>query len=119
METKTCGKSNLRLPLLGLGCWSFGGGDYWGPRDHDQINSVVRRAMDIGVNYLDTAEAYNDGRSEESLGIAIRGLPRDHLVIGTKISPSNSEPATRAAHCEEVPLRQKARTNTWRFLSCS
>ena len=118
METKTCGKSNLRLPLLGLGCWSFGGGDYWGRGRQDQIISVVRRAVELGVNYFDTAEAYNDGRSEESLGTAIRGLPRDRIVIGTKISPSNTEPATLG------PLRgsafaQKARTNTWRFLSCS
>ena len=100
METRTCGKSNLRLPMLGLGCWSFGGGDYWGPRSQDEVDRVVRRAVELGVNYFDTAEAYNDGRSEESLGTAIRGLPRDRIVIGTKVSPSNTEPATLVAHCE-------------------
>ncbi len=100
MQTRTCGRSGLCLPTLGLGCWSFGGGDYWGPRDQKQINRVVSRAVELGVNYFDTAEAYNDGRSEESLGIAIRGLPRDKLIIGTKISPNNSEPATLVAHCE-------------------
>jgi myo-inositol catabolism protein IolS len=100
METRPCGRSNLRLPLLGLGCWSFGGGDYWGPRSQDEINRVVRRSVELGVNYFDTAEAYNDGRSEESLGIAIRGLPHDKLIIGTKISPSNTEPDTLVAHCE-------------------
>ena len=86
--------------MLGLGCWSFGGGDYWGPRSQDEVDRVVRRAVELGVNYFDTAEAYNDGRSEESLGIAIRGLPRDKLVIGTKVSPSNTEPAALVAHCE-------------------
>jgi aryl-alcohol dehydrogenase-like predicted oxidoreductase len=100
MESKAFGHGNLRLPQLGLGCWSFGGGDYWGPRDQEQINRVVRRAVELEVTYLDTAEAYNEGRSEESLGVAIRGLPREKLIIGTKISPSNTEPATLTAHCE-------------------
>jgi aryl-alcohol dehydrogenase-like predicted oxidoreductase len=100
MQTRSCGKSGLRLPVLGLGCWAFGGGDYWGEHNQDDANRVVRRAVELGVNYFDTAEAYNDGRSEESLGQAIRGLPRDRLIIGTKISPSNTEPATLVAHCE-------------------
>ncbi len=100
MEIRTCGQSGLRLPVLGLGCWAFGGGEYWGEQSQDNVNRVVRRAVELGVNYFDTAEVYNDGRSEAALGLAIRGLPRDRLIIGTKISPSNTEPATLVAHCE-------------------
>ncbi|HSB80004.1 MAG TPA: aldo/keto reductase, partial [Candidatus Methylomirabilis sp.] len=60
----------------------------------------VRRSMELGINYFDVAEAYNDGRSEESLGRAVRGLPRDRLVIGTKVSPSNCYAKTLPRHCE-------------------
>ena len=61
---------------------------------------MVRRAFELGITYFDTAEAYNEGRSESSLGRAIREIPRDKIVIGTKISPSNTAPETLARHCE-------------------
>jgi myo-inositol catabolism protein IolS len=102
MQMRECGKSSLKLSLLGVGCWSFGGGesDYWGPQDQKDAQEVVRRAVDLGVNYFDTAEAYNSGRSEISLGQAIRGIPRDSIVIGTKLSPSNAFPGMVTEHCE-------------------
>ncbi|MEK6793153.1 MAG: aldo/keto reductase [Spirochaetota bacterium] len=100
METRQCGAADLRLSVLGLGCWAFGGGDYWGAQDQSDVDSVVHRAYELGINYFDTAEAYNDGRSEESLGKAIKGLPREKLIIGTKLSPSNCEPKTLVEHCE-------------------
>jgi len=100
MELRTCGNSGLRLSALGLGCWAFGGGDYWGPTSQADADSVVRFALDAGCNYFDTAEVYNDGLSEASLGRAIQGLPRDKVVIGTKVSPNNTDPATLAEHCE-------------------
>jgi aryl-alcohol dehydrogenase-like predicted oxidoreductase len=83
-----------------LGCWAFGGGEYWGNQNQDDVNRTVRRAVELGVNYFDTAEAYNQGRSEESLGLAIRGLSRDRLLIGTKLSPNNAHPAAIVEHCD-------------------
>jgi myo-inositol catabolism protein IolS len=100
IERRRCGKFGLELPALGAGCWAYGGGEYWGRQAQDDVNAVVRRAVELGVNYFDTAEAYNDGRSESALGAAIKGLPRDRLIIGTKVSPSHCRPATLAAHCE-------------------
>jgi aryl-alcohol dehydrogenase-like predicted oxidoreductase len=105
METRACGASGLRLSVLGLGCWSFGGGDYWGPQDQSDVDAVVRRAVSAGLTYFDTAEAYNDGRSEESLGRALRGLPRDRVVIGTKVSPSRARPADLRRACERSLAR--------------
>lgn len=101
METRKSGKSQLELGVLGLGCWPFGGGQYWGGQDQKDVNDVVKAAIDFGVNYFDTAEAYNNGKSEESLGLAIKGVPRDKAVIGTKISPSNTRPDRLIAHCEK------------------
>ena len=100
MELRQCGKSELKLSALGMGCWSFGGGTYWGETNQQDVNAVVRRAFELGVTYFDTAEAYNDGRSEESLGLALEGLPRDRLIIGTKVSPSNCYAKTLSRHCE-------------------
>jgi aryl-alcohol dehydrogenase-like predicted oxidoreductase len=100
MELRPCGRSDLKLSVLGVGCWEFGGSDYWGPQSQAQADAVVRRALDLGVNYFDTAESYNDGRSEETLGRAIRGLVRDRIIIGTKVSPANAAPAALVEHCE-------------------
>jgi myo-inositol catabolism protein IolS len=100
MRLNRCGTSDLRLPALGLGCWSFGGGAYWGPTDQRDVDAVVRRALDLGITYVDTAEAYNDGRSETSLGQALRGLPRDRVIVGTKVTPANCYAAGLARACE-------------------
>lgn len=100
MEIRACGTSGLKLSALGVGCWSFGGGEYWGEQDQKDVDEVVRRAVDLGITFFDTAEVYNQGRSEESLGRAIRGLSRDKLIIGSKISPSNVHPEVLPRHCE-------------------
>ena len=100
MEIRNCGSSDLKLSALGVGCWSFGGGEYWGDQDQQDADRVVKRACELGINYFDTAEMYNDGRSEQSLGRAIRGLPRDRIIIGTKVSPSNAAPDVLRASCE-------------------
>lgn len=100
MERRRCGRSGLELPVLGLGCWAFGGGDYWGPHEQGDADAVVRRALELGVTYFDTAEVYNDGRSEASLGQALRGLPRDRVVVGTKVSPAHVQPDVLPRRCE-------------------
>lgn len=99
IERRRCGNSDLTLPVLGIGGWSYGGGDYWGAQDQKDVDAIVGLALDQGINYFDTAEAYNEGRSEESLGIALKGR-RQKAIIGTKVSPNNTEPITLRQHCE-------------------
>lgn len=100
MERRLCGDSGLELSIVGLGCWAFGGGKYWGEVEQSRVNMIVRQAIDLGVNYFDTAEVYNDGRSEESLGKALRRIGREKVIIGSKIAPSNTTPDTLRKHCE-------------------
>jgi aryl-alcohol dehydrogenase-like predicted oxidoreductase len=103
MEKRICKNSGFELSVLGLGCWTFGGesDDYWGSQDQKDVDGVIRAALDAGINYFDTAELYNAGRSEISLGRAIKGISRDQLVIGSKVSPSNCYPDTLVKHCED------------------
>jgi aryl-alcohol dehydrogenase-like predicted oxidoreductase len=100
MEKRKCKNCGLELSILGTGCWAFGGGEYWGDQNQSDVNTVVHASFDSGINYFDTAEVYNEGKSESSLGEAIKGIPRDKIVIGTKISPSNCYQERLIEHCE-------------------
>jgi aryl-alcohol dehydrogenase-like predicted oxidoreductase len=99
MKRRKCGREGLELPVLGIGCWSFGGGEYWGEQSQKDVDEIVAAALDLGCNYFDTAEVYNDGRSESALGQALKGR-RSRAIIGTKVSPNNTAPATLRVHCE-------------------
>ena len=88
------------LPVLGMGCWQYGGGEYWGAQSQAEVDAVVRAAVEQGCNFFDTAEAYNQGASESSLGMALRGIPRDQVLLGTKVSPGNVAPENLVRHCE-------------------
>ena len=100
MQKRKCGHSDLELFPLGLGCWEFGGGDYWGTSSQQDTDLIVAKAIDSGINYFDTAEVYNDGRSETSLGLALRPFQRDRVIVGSKIAPSNCYPGEITRHCE-------------------
>jgi myo-inositol catabolism protein IolS len=100
MPIRACGLSDLKLPILGVGCWAFGGGEYWGRQSQDEVDRIVRHAVEHGCNFFDTAEVYNAGASEISLGSALRGIPRDQVILGTKISPNNTEPKAVVEACE-------------------
>jgi aryl-alcohol dehydrogenase-like predicted oxidoreductase len=101
MEYRKSRNSEMELSAIGTGCWAFGGGDYWGDQDQEDVDAVVHASVEYGVNYFDTAEAYNGGRSEISLGQALQGIPRDKVIIGTKVSPSHCYAGTLQKHCEE------------------
>ena len=90
------GRSDIFISPLTLGCWPFGGGEYWGSKSQQDVNNVVSAALDMGVFTFDTAEAYNNGESERSLGIALKGRRTEAVVI-SKISPSNCRNMRR--HC--------------------
>jgi aryl-alcohol dehydrogenase-like predicted oxidoreductase len=89
MEYKPLGASGIKVSAIGLGCWSFGGGAYWGEQSQQDVDAVVAAAIERGVNFFDTAEVYNGGESERSLGRALKGR-RDKVALASKISPSHA-----------------------------
>ncbi len=100
MKINELGKSGIKVNALGMGCWAYGGGQYWGNQAQEDVNDVVSVALAHGVNYFDTAEVYNDGESERSLGIALKGR-RHEAIIGSKVSTSNVRYDTLIDHCEQ------------------
>ncbi len=85
---RTLGNSDLELTPIGLGTWAIGGGDWsnaWGPQDDADSIAAIHRAVDLGVNWIDTAAVYGLGHSEEMVGRAIKSLSRKPYIF-TKCS---------------------------------
>ncbi|MDR1880438.1 MAG: aldo/keto reductase [Tannerellaceae bacterium] len=98
MKKINLGKSDIPVSVMTIGCWPFGGGEYWGEQSQKDVDRVVHAALDLGVNAFDTAEMYNNGESERSLGKALKGR-RNEAVVISKISPSNCRHVRK--HCIE------------------
>jgi len=79
MTYRNVGRSGLKASALGVGCFAFGG-----YTTQDFVQQVVDQALDLGINYFDTANSYGIGRSEESLGQALKGGKRQQVLIASK-----------------------------------
>jgi aryl-alcohol dehydrogenase-like predicted oxidoreductase len=82
MERRQLGRSGLEVSALGLGCMSMSGS--YGPSDERESLATIERALELGVDFLDTADWYGHGHNEELVGRAIRGR-RDAVVLATKV----------------------------------
>lgn len=84
MEKRQIGASGIQASVLGLGCWAIGGGSWWGENDDSTSIATIHRAVELGINWIDTAPAYGFGHSETVVGKALKGLQRDKVLISTK-----------------------------------
>jgi aryl-alcohol dehydrogenase-like predicted oxidoreductase len=82
MEHRTLGSTGVRVSPLCLGAMMFGA---WGNTDHDESISIIHRALDAGINFIDTADVYARGESEEIVGKALSGGRRDDVILATKV----------------------------------
>jgi len=100
MEHVTLGKGGPKVSAIGLGMWQAGG-TAWGADVTDEgCLAAMRRAHELGVTLIDTAEAYGQGHSEEVVGRAVREIGRDNVVIATKVSGSHLAPDLVARACD-------------------
>jgi aryl-alcohol dehydrogenase-like predicted oxidoreductase len=74
LPTRPLGSSGLAITTVGFGAWAVGGGE-WGPQDDAESIAAMRRALELGVNWIDTAPIYGHGHSEEVVGRLLRALP--------------------------------------------
>ena len=86
MRYRTFGRTGWKVSEIGFGAWAIGGG--WGPTDDGQSLAALNRALDLGVNFIDTAQGYGDGRSERLIAQTLRGRRRDGVYVATKIPPA-------------------------------
>ncbi len=110
MQFRSLGRSGLKVSEIGLGSNSFGG-----TTSEEQSISIIQHALEIGINFIDAADVYTKGRSEEIIGKAIKGRRLD-VIIGTKFSGAmgngpNSRGASRHHILEAVEASLK-RLNT-------
>jgi aryl-alcohol dehydrogenase-like predicted oxidoreductase len=82
MELRALGHTGVKVSPLCLGAMMFGA---WGETDHDESIRIIHRALDAGVNFVDTADVYSRGESEEIVGKALAGGRRDNVVLATKV----------------------------------
>ncbi len=84
MQTRTLGNSDLTLTPIGLGAWAIGGGDYafaWGPQDDKDSIAAIHRAIDLGLDWIDTAPVYGLGHSEEVVAQALKSATRKPYIF--------------------------------------
>jgi aryl-alcohol dehydrogenase-like predicted oxidoreductase len=82
MNHRTLGRTGMQVTPLCLGAMMFG---EWGNPDHDESIRIIHRALDAGINFIDTADVYSRGESEEIVGKALAGGRRDNVVLATKV----------------------------------
>jgi aryl-alcohol dehydrogenase-like predicted oxidoreductase len=82
MEYRDLGRTGLRVSEIGFGAWAIGG-DAWGPVEDAESLAAMERALELDINFIDTADVYGEGRSESLVSKAISGR-RDEVVISTK-----------------------------------
>jgi aryl-alcohol dehydrogenase-like predicted oxidoreductase len=101
MRYRRLGRTGIEVSEIGYGAWGIGGAQ-WGGADDDESIEALHRAIDLGVNFIDTALAYGRGRSERLVGQVVRERP-ETVYVATKVPPRNLVwPAEAGSSLDEV-----------------
>ncbi len=85
LPTRPLGSSGFHITTVGFGSWAIGGGGWafsWGPQDDAESVATMRHALELGINWIDTAAVYGLGHSEEVVGRLLKELPASRAPIG-------------------------------------
>jgi aryl-alcohol dehydrogenase-like predicted oxidoreductase len=117
IETRELGTTGLEISRVGFGAWAIGGGGWefgWGPQEDEDSIEAIHRALELGVNWIDTAAAYGFGRSESVVGRALEGLD-DRPYVFTKASLLEG-PGRQVVHnLERESIRREAEASLERL----
>ena len=102
MEHRTLGHTGIQVSPLCLGAMMFG---QWGNRDHEDSAKIIHRALDAGINFIDTADVYSAGESEEIVGKALKGR-RDDVVLATKFTGQMGKGVNRRGHSRKWVIEE-------------
>jgi aryl-alcohol dehydrogenase-like predicted oxidoreductase len=91
MEYRRLGRTGMHVSPLCLGAMMFGA---WGEPDHETSVKIIHRALDAGINFIDTADVYSQGESETIVGKALAGGRRDEVILATKVHGQMGVPVT-------------------------
>src|SRR5215813_6619573 len=84
LKTSQLGETGLEITRVGFGAWAIGGGGWqfgWGPQDDDESVAAIRHALELGINWIDTAAVYGFGHSERVVARALQGVERRPFVF--------------------------------------
>ena len=105
MEYATLGSTGMEVSKICLGCMSFGSEEPW-MLDREEGREIIERALELGVNFFDTANAYSDGESEEILGEVLGEYDRDEQVVATKVRFPVGEDTPNASGLSRKTIEQ-------------
>jgi aryl-alcohol dehydrogenase-like predicted oxidoreductase len=103
MEQRNLGRTGVHVSPLCLGAMMFGA---WGEPDHDEGIRIIHAALDAGINFIDTADVYSRGESEEIVGKALSGGRRENVVLATKFHGSMGDDPNEAGNSRRWIMRE-------------
>ncbi len=110
MEQRTLARTGVHVSPLCLGAMMFGA---WGETDHDASIRIIHRALNAGINFIDTADVYARGESETIVGKALAGGRRDHVVLATKLHGTMGDDVNEAGNSRRWIFREVEASLAW------